>query len=421
VVLQPGIQQQGPPTPAFVIDNSILEEFVERFRRALDTHWPNSILSYSFKTNSLPWLLAFMEKRGVWAEVVSDFEYRLALAVGYAPEQIVFNGPVKSRDCLREALCEGSLINLDSKREVRWTAELAAERPDSVLAVGLRVNWDLEARIPGESTMRTDSSRFGFSPDNGELGDAISALEAAGVRVAGLHMHRNSLTQSLEVYKASASVAAELISSMGLDLDWIDIGGGFFGSPSGDPTFDQYVSVIRDELAGTVDIDRTQLIVEPGGSLIAVPIEFHAQVIDVKDIGDQRYIVTDASRTDIDPLFRRKRNFAIRVDPAGEATAPSRTCPEQVICGFTCMEDDRLTVLKDAQELKEGDRIVFYRVGAYTMSYQSPFIESPPAVYVRRGDSVDLVRRKGTTDDYLRGSTWTEAALPEPVPAHTEG
>src|SRR5699024_2103165 len=112
---------------------------------------------------------------------------------------------------------------------------------------------------------------------------------------------------------------------MGLDLDWIDIGGGFFGSPSGDPTFDQYVSVIRDELAGTVDIDRTQLIVEPGGSLIAVPIEFHAQVIDVKDIGAQPYIVTDASRSQIDPLCRRERNFAIRLDPAGDATAPSRT------------------------------------------------------------------------------------------------
>src|SRR5699024_11386260 len=127
--------------------------------------------------------------------------------------------------------------------------------------------------------------------DNGELGDAISALEAAGVRVAGLHMHRNSLTQSLEVYKASASVAAELISSMGLDLDWIDIGGGFFGSPSGDPTFGQDVSVIRDELAGTVDGDRTQLIVEPGGLLIAGPIRVHAQVVDAKDRGHQRYLV----------------------------------------------------------------------------------------------------------------------------------
>src|SRR5699024_10288309 len=47
VVLQPGIHQQVPLTPAFVIEHSILEEFVERFRRALSTHWPNSILSYS--------------------------------------------------------------------------------------------------------------------------------------------------------------------------------------------------------------------------------------------------------------------------------------------------------------------------------------------------------------------------------------
>src|SRR5699024_12099106 len=63
VVLQPGIQQQGPPTPAFVIDNSILEEFVERFRRALDTHWQNSNLSYTFKSNSFTWLHTFHENR----------------------------------------------------------------------------------------------------------------------------------------------------------------------------------------------------------------------------------------------------------------------------------------------------------------------------------------------------------------------
>src|SRR5699024_12402366 len=140
-----------------------------------------------------------------------------------------------------------SLINLDSKREVRWTAELAAERPDLGLAVGLRVNWDLEARVPGESTMRTDNSRFGFSPDNGELGDASAALEAAGVRVAGLHMHRNSLTQSLEVYKAAASVAAELISSMDLDLDWIDLGVGSVGRPCGHTTCRTRLAVISEK------------------------------------------------------------------------------------------------------------------------------------------------------------------------------
>lgn len=402
-VAQHGTRQHEPQTPAFVLDSSVLEEFINRFRQALLNHWPNSILSYSFKTNALPWLLSFMNTHGVWAEVVSDAEYELALSVGYRPERIVFNGPVKSRQRLRQALAQGSVVNLDSKREVIWAAELAEEQPKLTLSVGLRVNWNLEERCPGESTTSGQHSRFGFNAENGELGAAMSTLKSAGVRVAGLHMHRNSLTQSLGVYQASAELAAELISEFDLDLDWIDIGGGFFGSPAGTPTFDQYVSTIRTGLKGTVDIDRTQLIVEPGGSLIAVPVEFHSQVVDVKDIGDRRYVVTDASRTNIDPLFRRQREFEVRID-----TASKDSIPEQVICGFTCMEDDRLTVLKDAPQLSEGDRIVFYRVGAYTMSYQSSFIEFPPAVFVRNDDSLELVRRRGSVDDYLSGHSWLD-------------
>jgi diaminopimelate decarboxylase len=390
-----------PTTPAFVIDVPVLDEFVERFRSALDAQWPGSILSYSFKTNALPWLISHMRERGVWAEVVSDTEYELALALGYAPDRIVYNGPIKSRARLRAALQEGSVVNLDAKREVTWTAELARERPDLSLGVGLRVNWDLEALCPGESTTAEEGSRFGFDADNGELDRAISELTSAGVRISGLHMHRNSLTQSLGVYRASASVAAGIIRSRALDLEFVDIGGGFFGNAEGSPTFADYVAAIREELDPVLDARRTRLIVEPGGSLIAVPVEFHAGVLDVKDVGSRRVVVTDASRTDIDPLFRRRRAFSVLVDAAG--TAPH---PRQIISGFTCMEDDRLMRLEEAPELAVGDRIVFRRVGAYTMSYQSTFIELPPAVYVREGDSLTEVRRAGRIADYLQGNRW---------------
>ncbi|MGO2863560.1 MAG: hypothetical protein ACTIC1_20545 [Brevibacterium sp.] len=329
----------------------------------------------------------------------------MALAVGFSPDRIVFNGPVKGRDRLRQALLYGAVINLDSKREVRWAAELAAEEPDRVLRAGLRVNWDLDARCPGENTLAGASSRFGFNAESGELSQAITTLESAGVQVTGLHMHRNSCTQSLEVFRAAAAVAAEVITSHQLRLDWIDIGGGFFNSPGGSPTFGQYVSAIREELDGTIDVEQTRLIVEPGGSLIAVAVEFHAQVIDVKKIGGQRFVITDASRTDIDPQFRREKDFGLRLE-----TASTESVPEQVICGFTCMENDRLTVLKDAPLLCEGDRIIFERVGAYTMSYQSSFIEFPPAVFVRQGESLEQVRRKGTAEDCLRGNIWSESA-----------
>ncbi|SMY11387.1 hypothetical protein [Brevibacterium jeotgali] len=397
-----------PPTPAFVIDRPVLTGFVSRFQQALDTQWPASILSYSFKTNSLPWLVSFMRDHGVWAEVVSDTEYRLALALGYRPDRIVYNGPIKSRGLLRSALQNGSIINLDAKREVTWAAELASEMPHAEFAVGLRVNWDLEARCPGESTTGPDGSRFGFDADNGELDRMIAELTAAGVRVAGLHMHRNSQSQSVDVFRAAASVAAELIASRGLDLEWIDIGGGFFGSEDEGPTFHEYIAAIREVLGAVVDPRRTRLIVEPGGSLIAVPVEFHSSVIDVKEVGPRTIVVTDASRTNIDPLFRRRRPFEVTLDT--DATA-SR--PDQIISGFTCMEDDRLLQLRDAPAVDVDDRIVFHTVGAYTMSYQSTFIEYPPAVYVRDGDSLNLVRRAWGVEDYLRGNLWIQSGDPE--------
>lgn len=391
-----------PTTPAFVIDQPKLEGFVDRFHQALQKHWPHSILSYSFKTNALPWLLSFLRDRGVWAEVVSDTEYALALALDYAPERIVYNGPIKSRQRLEAALLAGSIINLDSQREVTWTAQLARELPERTFAVGLRVNWDLEAYCPGESTTGDESSRFGFSPATGEFDQAIEELTAAGVRIAGLHMHRNSRTQSLEVYRAAATEVAGLITARDLVLDWIDIGGGFFGSQDASPTFDDYLSVIREELETVVDVDRTLLIVEPGGSLIAVPVEFHAEVVDVKTTDKATFVVTDASRTNIDPLFRRQRPYEYQLK-----TAATDTKPEQIISGFTCMEDDRLMKLTDAPALERNDRIVFYKVGAYTMSYQSMFIEYLPAVYVRDGEALVQVRRRWGVTDYLQGNQWS--------------
>lgn len=402
-----------PPTPAFVLDEPGLTEVVGRLEGALERFWLNSILSYSFKTNALPWLISFMRERGVWAEVVSDHEYELALALGYPPEHIVYNGPIKGRDRLRSALAAGSIVNLDSKRELEWAAELGREFPDQDIAAGLRVNWDLESRVPGESTTGTAGSRFGFNVENGEFDAAIAQLRGGGVRVGGLHMHRNSLTQSVAVYRASATLAAELIQQRGLELDWVDIGGGFFGNLTGSPTFDDYVGAIRECLASAVDPERTKLIVEPGGSLTAVPIEFHASVLDVKRVGEHTVLVTDTSRTDLDPLFRRKRPFGVEL-----GTDATTTVPTQIVSGFTCMEDDRLLTLEDAPALRVGDRIVFRNVGAYTMSYQSTFIELPPAVFVRDANGrYTQVRNRSTVAEYLRGNSWLQP-LEELAPAN---
>src|SRR5699024_3407053 len=112
-------------------------------------------------------------------------------------------------------------------------------------------------------------NRYGFKAENGELDADIQELNAARVRIAGLHMHRNSATQSVDVYRAAATVAAEIITSRGLTLDYLDIGGGFYGSMDGAPTFHDYIAAIRKGVGNTLDIRNTTLILEPGGSLVA--------------------------------------------------------------------------------------------------------------------------------------------------------
>lgn len=403
--------REGPPaTPAFVVDEAKLTALLTDFQRSLSEYWPNSILGYSFKTNSLPWLIAFMRDHGAWAEVVSDTEFDLALALGYPYGRVIFNGPVKGRDHLHVALSEGSVINLDSKREVRWTCEFAREHPRIPVGVGLRVNWDVETACPGESTAH--GGRFGFNVDNGEFDDALGQLRAAGVRISGLHLHTSSATQSECVYRAAATVAAHLVTSRRLDLDYLDVGGGFFGGEHPDkPTFDDYLRTILDAVTGVIDPNRTRLIVEPGGSLTMVPIEFHTSVIDTKRVGEHTIVVTDGSRTNIDPMHRRAA-YDYRLVARSRSSLPS-----QVVVGFTCMEHDRLMELSDAAALAEGDRIIYDKVGAYTMAFQPLFIEFHPAVYVRTVDGLVQVRERWGANECLQRSSWPRM---DPVPVRDE-
>ena len=103
-------------TPYFLIKQGLLEQNIAGFRNALDELWPNSLIAYSVKTNSLPWILQWMDRHNVYAEVVSDEEYQLAELSGYSTGHIVFNGPIKSDKYLRKAIDGKSIINIDSGR-----------------------------------------------------------------------------------------------------------------------------------------------------------------------------------------------------------------------------------------------------------------------------------------------------------------
>ncbi len=381
-------------TPYFLISQKKLDENITAFQDALRALWPNSFLSYSVKTNSLPWVLKYLKEKNILAEVVSDEEYELALLCGYDDEEIVFNGPIKGENVFKRASQKGAIVNLDSINDIRYLKRHGSRNAK----IGIRINVNPDIFDEQDIEYRQDGFRFGFSEENGEFKRVLDIVHAicGNVRI-GLHLHCNSITRRTGVYSVIARYAANIIKKYELDVFFIDMGGGYFGGVPGKPTPYEYILAIKKELSGAIDPDQTILIVEPGSAIIGSAVDLYTSVIDVKDTMKARIVTTDGSRIHIDPLWRKK-TYMYSIEQR-EVQPPFK---KQIICGYTCMDHDRLMIIEDKPELKVRDKIIYHRVGSYTMTFGGMFIRYFPDVYVYGKNGYELVRSKITVDDYFR-------------------
>lgn len=384
-------------TPYFVIHEKEMKDNLECLKKFLQKYWNNYAIGYSFKTNSVPWLIRFMKQNGCLAEVVSDDEYSLAQKLKYTPNDIIFNGPVKSRDAFLAAVRNGSIVNIDSKQELEWISEL--ENGESY-HIGIRINFDLERTCPGETQCGKDDGRFGFCYENGELNYALEILDKRGIQLSGIHLHCSSKTRSQAIYDAITKKAAEIIKNYKLNLEYVDIGGGFFGGLPGKPSFDSYMQIISNNLRKEIKPEQTKIIIEPGMSVVGAYIDYITTVVDVKNTLHNCFVTTDGSRTNIDPLMRKSSYFYQII----RRNKSDKILPKQTLCGFTCMENDRFMILEYEKEIKRGDMVVYKKVGAYTMCLAPLFIQFFPDIYVEKEGDYTLIRKKWNAEDILTGS-----------------
>lgn len=392
------------PTPYFLLDQQVLQQYFDMLTTSLASNWPNYQIGYSFKTNSLPWLVNFYKKQGVFAEVVSRDEYGLAKYLGFKDNEIIYNGPYKDETSFRDVILDGGIVNMDSKAELLWLQQLSREfGEERPLQVGIRVNFNLEKMCPGETTMGETSGRFGFCYENGEFEKALRKIQGLpNVEVVGLHLHSSSKSRSVAIFRSIAQMACKLKREFDLALSYVDLGGGYCGGMEGRPEYPDYFPAIAEELEKEFSREQTKLIVEPGISLISKGSSFVTSVIDVRDIRDMRYLITDGSRFNIDATMI-KSSYLYHLEQQ-KPLLPKME--KQEVTGYTCMECDRLFTMENLAELRTGDRIIYENVGGYTISLNPLFIQYFPAVYVKNGEQFTKVREKWTAKEYVQGSIW---------------
>lgn len=392
------------PTPFFVIDLPKLQEEIDLLKKSIEDYWPNTTIAYSVKTNALPFLAKYLFSQGLSAEVVSQDEYEMVSLCGFTDDKIVCNGPVKSEALVCKLLDKHTKINLDSHREVSYAIFHASNNPNNEYEIGLRINVNLEKKFPLEGKAGNQGSRFGFCTENDELKKIINQIqECSNLKIKGLHLHVSTISRSVEIYRFLTDLFASIVSQYNLkDISYFDIGGGFYGGLPSKPQWNDYLSVIKDELnLKGFSYKNIKLILEPGVSLLASSFSYYTSVIDVKDTSISRFVVTDGSRIHIDPLFHKNSYFYHLYNSKKQ----KRKLLRQIIVGFTCLEYDNIMTLNDSNEICVGDIFCFEKLGAYTLTLSPLFISYFPAVYAKDSDgNLRCVREKWTAKEFIQKS-----------------
>jgi diaminopimelate decarboxylase len=371
---------------------------VKRWNAAFIPYFKNVVIGYSVKTNPLPYAFKYAKTLGCYAEVVSHDEYELAMLIGYPIEHIIYNGPMKSKETFIEAVKGGAFVNIETHRELDWLSELPK---DEQYNVGIRVNVNIEDISPDDAKGHESFSRFGFNDKTGELAAALAKVEnLKNVKISGLHFHRTSLTRSVNFYKHLTQYACDIINKYKFELDYIDMGGGFFGIFKTAPTFEEYADAMVSTMKENGISTDVRLILEPGNGLFANAFYYVTSVVDTKELPECRIVTTNGSRNDIDPFYAKNRYLSEMLYQLETNPTVSR----QVITGATCLEYDQLFELTDAPALQVGDRMRYNNVGAYTLCLTPLFINYFPIVYALKDGQYNVVREKWTAKEFIQKS-----------------
>jgi diaminopimelate decarboxylase len=351
---------------------------------------PEALVVYGTKAFPNVALLQLLAAEGLGADVSTLGELEFAQRAGLTGERLVFHGNNKSDEELRAAAATGALVVLDALEEVERA------RAAGVHTVLIRLTPGIEAETHRAIRTAHAESKFGLCPDDAVA--AVDAARAAGLDVAGLHVHIGS-----QLLRADESVLAveRLVEVARRCTDWtprvFNLGGGLGVRHTLDESAPD-IAEFAGELVWHVRArwpDPVRLILEPGRSLIG---QAGLTLYEVGAVKGTTAAIDGGMSDNPRPQLYDARYEALLANRADEPAAGTYR-----IAGKHCESGDVLIEAVELPEPRRGDLLAVPATGGYTLSMASNYngVPRPAAVLVADGRAV-LIRRRETVADLLR-------------------
>ncbi|EYD74585.1 Diaminopimelate decarboxylase [Rubellimicrobium mesophilum DSM 19309] len=286
-------------TPVYVYSSATLLRHLSLFDEAL--HGMPHLVCFAVKALSNVAVLRLLGEAGAGMDVVSEGEYRRAVAAGVPGERIVFSGVGKTRAEMRAALTGGvRQFNLESEPEMRALSEVASSLGVTA-PVAIRVNPDVDARTHAKIATGKSENKFGIP-----IAKAREAYREAaslpGLRVVGIDVHIGSQLTDLAPFEAAYRKVAELAGALRADghaIERLDLGGGlgipYTRSNEVPPLPSDYGEIIR----RTVGPLGCEVVIEPGRLIAGNAGVLLSRVVYMKEGEGRDFLILDAAMNDL--------------------------------------------------------------------------------------------------------------------------
>lgn len=218
-------------SPLFVFSERRLLDNASGFLKAAKAGHSKAQVFFASKACSNLHVLRAIRSQGVGIEVNSGGELWKARSVGFAPQEIVFNGVAKTVDELSAAISFGiKTINVESAFELQRIADVSA-------GLGTKATVALRA-VPGIGGGATAgiqtgnaTSKFGMTEPELQIAISIALANPKSIDLAGMHMHIGSQVSEISAFETGvefvAQKAKEIAARLGKPLRQLNLGGGY--------------------------------------------------------------------------------------------------------------------------------------------------------------------------------------------------
>ncbi len=379
-------------TPLYVTSKNAIVSQYQRFEKAFKSL--NHLTCYSVKANYTLAVLRTLVREGSGFDVNSGGELFRALKAGAKPKRIIFAGVGKTKDEIEFAIESKVLFQkVESLSELHLINKLA-KKLKRVAPIAIRINPNVTAETHPYITTGNDEKKFGIDERLAE--EAFETLDKLKyLKFVGLQMHIGSQILDTQFYLEALfkllGVKA-IAESKGFQVKYLDIGGGFpITYRTEQPAPD--IEIFAEKLIPLLKNQSVQILFEPGRFIVGNASVLVTEVLYRKqNHRGKNFVIVDAAMTELmRPMLYEAYHEILPVE------RKEREIIIADIVGGVCESGDFFALDREIAEVKEGERLAIFSVGAYGIVMSSNYnARLKPAEVMVSGKKATLIRKRET-------------------------